>query len=281
VIARAAALVVMLAPSVVGACPPAVTLDGDPTLVAALTDVLHERGIAIAQSCSPTVAHVTRREDGAIVVRVADSERVVAEVATAATVIESFTRDVDAPLLATRELPSVAAPPPPLPSSSSPTGPGGIHAFGGPEAMAGSDGSSWLGMHAGICVMVGPVCIALRARSSSLIGGVEQRQSWELLLGIDVPFTVGGIMISPGFGAGPSGMTTRTSDDTSFNTNGVRGSAHTTVSFPIAARVAIDVHLAANLLQRVHVDERPEVHVPVEPWACVRFGVGVRYGARQ
>jgi len=274
-------LIALLVPGVAIACPPAVTLVGDPALVAALIDVLQERGIAIDQACSPTRAEVTRQADGAIVVRVADTERVVAELATAATVIESFTRDVDAPLLAARE-PHLAVlrPPAPAPAGAppAPAGPHGIHVFGGPEGMAGSDGTAWMGMHAGACVVVGTVCIALRARSSSLLGGgVEQRQSWELLLGIDVPFTLGGVMISPGFGAGPSGMATRTSDDTSFNTNGVRGSAHATVSFPIAARVAIDVHLAANLLQRV-ADERM-AGVPVEPWAFVRFGVGLRYGA--
>src|SRR5262245_31855599 len=105
------------------ACPRDAVLAGDDALVTELGELLRRRGIdgAADDDTCPTVrARVERRGGGYVVaVRAADGEqieRVVGELATAATVNESFTRtDVAAPLLAVRERP---APEPRSPAST-------------------------------------------------------------------------------------------------------------------------------------------------------------------
>jgi hypothetical protein len=94
----AAALVLAAAPAApAGACPPSVQLRGDAGLVAAIADALHLRGIATAERDCPSVTAYVERREQTISVRIATVqpiEREVREVETAATVIESFTRDL-------------------------------------------------------------------------------------------------------------------------------------------------------------------------------------------
>src|SRR5262245_30133990 len=77
------------------ACPPLATLVGDEQLVREIDDLLRTRGIADeAASCPAIRARVEKRGD-AIAVEVLGPggeriERLVSELATAATVIESF-----------------------------------------------------------------------------------------------------------------------------------------------------------------------------------------------
>src|SRR5689334_14188874 len=88
------------------ACPRDAVIAGDGALVEEIAAVLRRRGIEGGPddpSCPAVRAKISRR-DGAYVVDVTSAdggqvERVVGELATAATVIESFTRsDVAAPL---------------------------------------------------------------------------------------------------------------------------------------------------------------------------------------
>ncbi len=292
----ATALVLTAAPA--GACPPAVKLDGDDSLITTIADELRARGIETDATECPVVMVYVERRDQSIVVRIATAqsiEREVREVATAAAVIESFTRDLASPLLAIRRVPRVAAlarldvPPPPPP-----TGPRGLHVFAGLESLYASDRSNWLGLHVGGCKMFGVVCLAGRMRTSSVIGIGEmqtRRQSWEILFGIDIPFAIGGWLISPGFGGGPSGTVTRNSTGGFHHTIGLRAEAHATVSIPLTLRFSLDVHAALNLLQPLHVEDAgyfgppppvtpPPIGLPAEPWGYARMGLALRYGTR-
>jgi hypothetical protein len=281
VIVRTSTVVLLALAGEAFACPPSVRLVGDPALVAEVARLLAARGISTDASCASFEARVEAR-DGEITISIESMqaiERAVREVETAATVIESFARDDAAPLLAVRSAPR---PPVAEPPAEAPHRRRGLHLFAGLESALGNDESRWLGFHAGGCWMLEVVCLAARIRTSNRTD--EQvmepwRESWELIVGIDVPFAIGTWSIEPGIGFGPSGMRTRGATDKEY-TNGIRGEAHVTVSIPIARLFAIDVHAAANLLQSVHFDDHGDGTLPPEPWGFARLGVGLRYGAR-
>jgi hypothetical protein len=282
VIVRTATVALLALAGEALACPPAVRLVGDPALVAEIARVLAARGIATDAACAVVEARVEAR-DGSIAISI-DSmqaiERAVREVETAATVIESFARDDAAPLLAARAVPAPAKVPAAVAPPSSPHR--GLHLFVGLESALGNDQSRWLGFHAGGCWMLGPACLAVRVRESNRTDEQAMepwRESWEMIVGIDVPLAIGRWSVEPGIGFGPSGMRTRGITDREY-TNGIRGEAHVTVSIPVARLFAVDVHVAANLLQPVHFDERGDGTLPPEPWGFARLGVGLRYGAR-
>lgn len=282
------------------ACPPAVHLDGEAALVASVGKALVARGISLTpESCPAVAAHLAER-DQMIVVQLSDDERIVRGAETAATVIESFARhdDVGSPLLAIQAVPRTelhdgpaltahAAEPADLPH--------GWHAFAGFETSYASDNSGWVGFQLGVCRMVGPICIAGRLRSGASNDGAEgivRRNAAELMVGIDVPFVIHGWMISPGFGAGPSHAITELKSGSRYATNNLRADAHATVSVPLTTRWAIDVTLAANLLQQLSVEDRmlsvddtsnsdgTAKPLPGEPWGFLRLGVALRYGHR-
>lgn len=260
------------------ACPPAVRLIGDPALVTEVAKMLAARGIALGGECPLITARVEQR-DGAIAIAIESNqaiERTVREVATAATVIESFARDDAAPLLAVR-VPQPAKPAAPVVVAEAPAR--GLRVFAGLEGAVGSDRSAWLGFHGGGCWMLEVVCLAGRVRRSNRAdddGMQPFRDSWEVLLGIDIPFALRSWQLAPGIALGPSGMRTRGEMD-GYSTNGIRAEAHVTLSVPVTAQFAVDVHVAGNLLQSVHFDERSQGSLPAEPWGFARLGVGLRY----
>ncbi|CAN5915166.1 hypothetical protein BH11MYX2_BH11MYX2_05460 [soil metagenome] len=282
-------------------CAPAVRLDGDAALVASVGKELSDRGISLTPRSCPAVDARLERRDQMIVVQMTNDERVVGGADTAATVIESFARhdDVGSPLLAIQPVPHtvalaehpVNADEPFLERATEPSLPRGWHAFAGFESSYASDNSGWLGFQLGVCKMVGPICIAGRLRSGASNDGAEaivRRNATELMVGIDVPFEIHGWMISPGFGAGPSHTITELDSGSRFSTNNLRADAHATLSIPLTTRFAIDVTLAANLLQQISVDERhlttndtaQPMELPSEPWGFLRLGVALRYGRR-
>lgn len=274
-------------------CPPAVALDGDAALIGVVGDVLAARGIAIEPAGCPAVAARIERRGDALVVDVAGPggaavQRVVGNTATAATVIESFSRsDVGTPLLAARAVrrdePAVAAELDAAPASASSAR--GIHVFGAFETSFASDGTAWLGAHVGACVMIGRICAAARLRGAGVVGGpgawedVYERRGTELLFGVDIPFAIGGWTFSPGFAAGLGQMHTRGGDrDMRAETGGPRADVHATLSIPVGG-MAIDLFGAADLTQETRVEWGPTMApLPDEPRLLVRFGAGLRYG---
>jgi hypothetical protein len=276
-------------------CPPAVALAGDPSLIEGIGEVLSARGIALDPAGCPAVqARVERRGDELVIdVDRADGssvERVVGEPATAATVIESFTRgDVDAPLLAGRAVPrspsiEVRAAPPAggAPGKAA----RGVQWFGAFETSYASDHTSWLGAQVGVCVMLGPVCAASRVHAAGVAAGpgpwkdAVERRNIELLVGIDIPLRLRGWTAAPGFAAGLGQMHTRgTTHDMRSETGGMRAEIHAGVAIPLARRFAVEVSAAAALTQETTVEWGPTVApLPAEPRAFGRLGVGLRYG---
>jgi hypothetical protein len=173
----------VLAPGTAAAdCAPAVAVDGDPESAAAVTAALATLGISDAEAeggCAVVAATVSRAEAGLIVVITVDARsetRVVAEAATAATWIESWIRDDDAPLWRV-PLPATSRPTPsPIveavlaPSDVAAKAPPALGATLVPEAAVGvvrdfaSDGSAWDGFTVAACARFGRWCFGASGR---------------------------------------------------------------------------------------------------------------------
>jgi hypothetical protein len=286
-------------------CPPAATLTGDDDLVRAIRALLGARGIADETPRCPAVRARVERRGAWLVVGVERPggapggapggliERSVSEVATAATVIESWTRsDVAAPLLASREVPVVDAPEPGA-AAGSPPAARGIQLFAAEETSIASDGTVWQGMQLEACIMLGPICAAARLHGGKVI---SQPASWdgferhgaEVYVGIDVPIAIGRARLTPGFAAGYGEMFTRHASDgepMGMEIGGPRAEVHAAVSWPLTAHLAVDLVTTGALTQATRIESRgpavpdPALVFPAEPRALLRFAVGVRYGA--
>ena len=271
-------------------CETAVTITGDAEVVRAIEALLRARGIEIGDGeCASLRAHIERRGDSFAIGVEADEtiERNVGELATAATVIESFVRDDASVLLPVRARPARVqvelAAPKPAPEPTRATR--GVQVFAAAETSIGSDHTNWMGMHLGVCIQLGPICAAARLRSAAVVAGQGmwrtemERRSTELLLGLDVPFALGRTTLAPGFAAGMGSMWTRSDDGTTVGeTGGLRADVHTTLSVPLTKRWALDLSVALDLTQETRIEAEHAMTIPDEPLALLRFGVGVRYG---
>ncbi len=292
-VSRILVLIVIVAAPVsrAEACPPAVSLTGDETLVIAVRDLLGARGITDATPRCPAVHASVEHEGDAVIVGIDGPDgvpvvRTVNEVATAATVIESWTRtDVAAPLLASHALPPDDARDLPRVRSSSMIG-RNLQIFGAAETSIASDQTGWLGATVGMCINLDPICLATRLRFASVAAGPAQwdgleRHNKDILVGLDIPIAVHGMTLSPGFAAGIGSMHTHMPGmPMGTETGGLRAEIHTTLSIPLTSRIAIDLSLTADMTQATHIEIEvtPSVPFPDEPRALVRFGAGVRYG---
>lgn len=282
-------------------CPAGVELSGDAVAVGAVGELLAARGVALAATkCGVVRARIDRGADGlAIEVQQGDGtvvDRRAGEAHTAATVIESFLRsDVQDPLLAARAAPSaplpradvVAAPTPMLRASR------GVHLLSAFETSYASDRTSWVGVHLGACVSLGPICAAARLRAAGVVdgpgvwkGNVQgsvERRSIDLLVGIDIPFAVRGWTLSPGFAAGIGQLHTRgATREVREDTGRACADVHVALSIPLVSRLALDLFGAADLMQATRLEEDSPmtsgVELPDEPRFLVRVGLGLRYG---
>jgi hypothetical protein len=276
------------------ACPPTVRVSGDRALVAEVTPVLLERGIATTSSDCPEVAITVERRGRTMVVATSSvdhqvTERVVTDSRTAATVIESWVRtDVEAPLLERRRLdvdddeqpgltPSVLA------ATARPPKPG-LPLFTLVETGVGSDRTTWFGVALGGCVRLGPLCAGGRLRLSTVAGGPGEwrqemdRQAVETLVGVDVPMRVGRVTLSPGIAAGVGWI--HTQEETSArgqDTTGVRAESHLALSYPLGGRISVEGALSLEVGQTVHVETASTEALPSDPRALVRAGLGLRF----
>ena len=228
-------------------CPPAVALTGDEALVAPIRELLGARGIAPEIPRCPAVRARVERRGPVLVVGIAGPdgtpiERSVTEIATAATVIESWTRsDVEAPLLAVRAVPAVedAAP---RAVVASPPAARGIQLLAAEETSVASDGTVWQGMQLEACIMLGPICAAARVHGGKVIGRPASwagfaRNGAEAYAGIDVPIALGRARLTPGFAAGFGAMFTRYKSDgekMGVEISGPRAEVHVAFSLPLA-----------------------------------------------
>jgi hypothetical protein len=283
-------------PAYAGTCPPAVALTGEPELVSAVRDQLDARGIAAETPSCPAVRARVERRGPLVVVGIDRSdgpviERAVSEPATAATVIESWTRrDVAAPLLAARAVPvEIAERAAPAPAAAVQ----GIQLFAAEETSLASDRTVWEGMQIGACIMIGPICAAARVHGGTVIAwpagwSAFSRKGAEVYAGIDVPITMGSTRLTLGFAAGYGSMFTRHHGDgerIGIEISGPRAEVHAALSLPLTAHIAIDLSATGALTQATGMETHgpdspdPSITFPDEPRALLRFALGVRYGA--
>jgi hypothetical protein len=296
---RCVLLAALLVSSIAAAepCAPAAVLTGDPSLVTNIGGILAAHGVVDADTsaCPAVRAQVERRGAGIVVHAPGtspDRERVVSELDTAATVIESWTRtDLDAPLFAVRPMvASRLSPPPPEPwivrSTGRNTPPRGIQAFGAFETSFANDRTSWLGATIGACVQIGAVCASARARLAAVVVGPAmwknvERHAQDVLFGGDIPMHVNGTTISFGIAAGMGATHTGIRDPSGgrgSETFGLRGDAHVAWMIPVGMKLSIELSGSLDLAQVTDV-EASTTEIADER-VLARFGAGLRYGAR-
>jgi hypothetical protein len=184
---------------------------------------------------------------------------------------------------------SARPPPPTVITVTAPRlAPRGVHVFGAFESSYAIDRTAWIGAHVGACVMLGPVCASARVRFATVEAGpgvwkdTVSRRGSELLVGPDVPLSIGRMTLLPGFAAGLGEMHTKGPNPHQHSeTGGMRADVHVTLSIPLSAHLALDIVGAADLTQetRADIDNAVEtMPLPNEPRLIVRAGIGLRYG---
>ncbi|CAN5907471.1 hypothetical protein BH11MYX2_BH11MYX2_27030 [soil metagenome] len=280
------------------ACETSAALTGDADLVAHVRALLVQHGVALdGDGCVVVRIELQRRDHAIAIVRTSApaEERVVTEATTAATVIESWTRDDFEHSLLSDHVVAVASPmPTPAIQEESVAvanvvePPTGLQAFTAAETSFADDGTSWAGAMLGICVNVGRVCASARARVAVVVdgpGGWESadRRTEDVLIGIDVPFLLHGNSMLFGIGAGMGSVHTgsTTSGISSGNeTSGLRGDAHLGWNLKLARWVSVDVSVALDLSQVGDVEGTLSSEVTKEPHFFGRIGAGLRIGAQ-
>jgi hypothetical protein len=273
-------------------CTTAATLDGDPVVLAPVAAALQEHGVAVnVEGCVGVRARVER--DGAqLTVRIdGGSEsitRSVADAASAATVIESWTRsDVVAPLLEIRTPLAEPEASVPIEQRIIVLEPRGIHVFTAGETSLASDGTMWVGGSVGACVRLGPMCAAARARFAQVLlgphpfDGAIDRHSIEVLLGADLPLSYGGVKFAPGLAGGMGSIHTTFEDEEGLHmgreTGGMRADAHITVSIPLRHKLAFDLAGSVDVIQQTEIEHTSTMKMPGDPVGFLRVGAGLRY----
>ena len=276
----------MLAPSIAGAapCAPAAVVSGDRELAEPIAQLLARDGVfADDTPACPAMRVAIARRDGALVVTTADRERVVSEPTAAAAVIESWTvSDFDSPLLALHPVFATAAAAP-LPK------PPRIETFGDLETTIADDRTGWLGFAAGVCVQLGTLCPSARVRFAAVLAGPEawdhvERHSFDVVLGGDIPWSLGRTLIAFGFGAGVGATHTGVEAPTGMRgaeTFGLRADAHVAWVVPLAHGVALDLCASVDAAQVTDVEiAGSSPRLADEPRMLARFGAGMRWSGR-
>ncbi|HVR03468.1 MAG TPA: hypothetical protein VMT47_15130 [Polyangia bacterium] len=279
------------------ACPPTVRLSGDEALVAEVTPVLVERGIALDEGGCPALVITLVKRGQTIVVSDASgvgpaSAREVTDVRTAATVIESWVRtDVEAPLLEPR--PSRDAEPPggasTVVAAAPPVRGRGLQVFAAGEAAVASDHSDWLGFELGACLMLGRACAGARARFSAVADGpgpwerAVDRQLVEALVGLDLPLRLGRATLWPGLALGAGrGQTHEESAEGNQEgdqvTIGLRGELHLSLSVAVSRSLAAETNLSVEATQTVRTESTSREPLPGDARLLAYAGVGLRFG---
>jgi hypothetical protein len=267
-------------------CAPTAVTTGEPALVQRLTERLAVTGIASAEQrdCPVTRVRIDQRGE-AIHVAVIDAygrrgERDVHDVATAATIVESWmAQEVEA-----GSLPPLSA------TASSPPAPAAPHSRAvalALESSAGGDGSLWLGAAATGSVAIGAVCVggllraardALGAGDSSMID--HTTDAIEALATIGVPLRAAGFTITPGLGVGYGyhRLVEHHHDahmnlvDVDYADHALRGDLHVSIARRLAGPVAMFVDVRGDTALLASGD------VPYGASSFVRLSLGMRLG---
>lgn len=279
--------VLLASASAAADCPPTAISSGDPALVESLSARLAANGIGThpIDGCPAIRVRVEQRGDR-VHLEMADAfartgQRQVRDVATAAAIVESWTRhEIEAGVL-----PELAPPESSLLAPAPSHSPAGLAlAF---ESSLGGDGSLWLGAALSGCVAVGPTCIggtlrgARDTRETGDTAGVEHRSDeLQALATVDVPRRVGAFTISPGLGLGYgwSNITATHLDmhmvpvEQSVTSHELRGDVHVSITHAIGRHFAIVGELRGD-------SALARTDIPGGPRSFVRAGIGIRFGA--
>lgn len=292
------ALLVLIVATRAAHAAPCGGLHGEPSLVSAVGDLLVQRNV----SCEDVRGEI--RHDGTeIVVTREDAlpvERRVADISTAATVIESWSdRNVADPLLATHPIPVIQVAAAPIAAEprvviverqAPPSTFHGSQLFAAGETSFASDRTTWAGAQIGACVVIGPVCAEASARFANVVDGPAfwtglDRRSIEVLIGGDIPISVGNGLLLLGFGGGTGQVHTRVDsrDDhrAASETGGLRAEIHAAYAYPITRAIAVDVTFSLDLTQATRSEKTTDMPLPDEPQLLGRLGFGLRWGHLQ
>ncbi len=289
-----------------GSCTPTAVIRGPAQVVAAVARTLSRRGIAIdeVEGCPFVRATIAvGASDLRVTIedpygRTHDHVLANADAEVVATVIESWADShEEAPLLAARRwarAPRVAMvdadTPAVLALHHDP-----VRTLGSSVALEtslGSDGSSWWGLSAAMCVRIGPMCAGAHARLASdarFSGSSEQletgRTALDLLLVVDLPMRWGDFQVTVGGGVGVGWMrssfvgATRAVD---IDAGGLRADGYMRVELPITPVIAAELGAAIDISPLAHVGTYTEDGGTIagEPRGFARVSIGLRYGAR-
>jgi hypothetical protein len=288
-------------------CAPAPSLRGDPREVQQLSRSLarYQTGEPTHHDCRPWVVTVWRTgpqllvelTDGAGVTVV----RHVSDAEVAAAVVDSWTHRDFVPALALAPIPArPAAEIVAEPAAAAPVAPRARDPLTftlGPDVAMASDGSRWVGAHAGACVAVGRFCagaIAQGAAGSAIVGdpGTTRRYTGSLLASLERPVALGPTRFIPGVAVGAGFTQENTSDPPSASNplepTGARRntdwdfltSARAVLAIPLVGRLGVDVGGALELAlpPRAPATDGQGGAYPAEPRFFFRGGVALRYG---
>lgn len=282
-------------------CAPSVQVSGDPALVATVGELLVRHGISNeGEGCPVVRVRLEHRGEEIVVFRLGEptEERLVGEPATAATLIESWSRsDFEKPLLAS--LPPAArvadrAPPPPAPREPTAAGrayapPRGVQVFGVAETSLADDRTTWAGAVVGVCVQLGRACATARGRVAALLDGpgvwgTAERHTTDVLFGGDIPFGLGRSTLTLGFGAGMgavhTGLRSASGGQEGSETFGLRADAHLAWTVSLAASLSLDLAASLDVSQVTDVESSSMSSLRDEPRLFARLGAGLRFGGR-
>jgi hypothetical protein len=264
-------------------------LDGDPALVAQVGDALAGRGVATAASAPGEAVRVqlTSGTNG-ISLALRDqhgraAERTVATAETAAALIESWTRQgIAEPLL--RHPPAVT--PAPVMETVVPVAEArwtpSFRLSG--ETAFGLDRSLSMGVSAGACLRLGPLCLGAAGRFARDLGESEARLERGLLarprpsadleaLGtVELPIPLGQATLVLGVGAGMGW-----GSDGEREGAGLRTEARAALAVPMGPRLSLELGIAAAMAPGPRPPALAGEAVAL-PDGQLRFGLGVRWG---
>jgi hypothetical protein len=254
-------------------CAPVAAIDGPRSVVAPIEAILTSHGIRVSDdqlNCragsrkvrAAIAAHQDRT--GFTLTTMDDSgrtsTRVFVQAATAASLIESWTLDEEAPLLAppmaeARPQVLTAAPPPTVADDQRRAR---VHLYGGMETSMGADRSWWMGVAMGACVRSGPLCTGLRGRSTrdlDLTGASSSdsvmRTNTEILLASSWLFQTGGMLVAPTAAVGAGWLRTTTEgglpqDAIVIEHGGLRVELSVLGRWPISRHLALGAELGGT-----------------------------------
>lgn len=276
-----------------GACPPAAHLDGAHRLIGLVSQILRAHGVVIdPAACSDATVRVSieaPRRGAPLMLHIRDrfgraSEREVADVDTAASLIETWALQEDQALVTPPVLtvaPTVVAAPPDAARDA-----WGWALLASAETAAASDGSLWYGATVSGCGRIGALCVGGRARleRDSGAGGppddrVYSRTDLDVLATVGTTLGHARMTVSPALGIGVGRWSASrppigAPNVVSSTSEGLRGEAGVIAAFALARHWSIFIEGNA-MLARLGDPGAGQAALS-SPAAFFRAGLGVR-----